>query len=71
MTVLRILWNEMRGLFVDDGALALLMLGVIALVAGVITLALLPPLLGGLVLVVGYLLVLAESLYRFTRHRRP
>lgn len=71
MTVLRILWNEMRGLFVDDGALALLMLGVIALVAGVITLALLPPLLGGLVLVVGYLLVLAESLYRFTRHCRP
>lgn len=66
----RILWQEAKSLFVDDGALAALLLIVIACVAGAIALALISPLLGGIGLLAGYLLVLTESLYRFTRTPR-
>lgn len=64
------IWNEFIGLFVDDGNLALHVLILVCAVAALVKLALLGPLVGTMVLLVGCLLVLACSLDRKRRTTR-
>ena len=61
------LWGELVGLFVDDGSLATFAAVLIVLVAGAIKLLDVPPLWGGLALLVGSIGILVESLVRATR----
>jgi hypothetical protein len=63
-------FRELAGLFIDDGSLALAILGVVA-VAGVLA-TLVPqfPLAAGAILLFGSLGVLVENVTRAARHRR-
>ncbi len=65
MKILLIIWEEFIGMFIDDGALALFALALIAVVAVAVKFAGLDPLVGGALLVLGYLAILAESVHRF------
>jgi hypothetical protein len=67
MTILRLIYSETVGMFIDDGNLALLALLLIAAVTGLVELAGMPPLWGALALLVGCLLVLAHSVWRACR----
>lgn len=67
MTILRLIRDEILGLFVDDGAMALQVIILIAVLGGAVKLAGLPPLVAGLLLIVGLLAILAASLWRKTR----
>lgn len=67
MRVLRLICSEVVGMFIDDGNLALLSLILIAAVAGLVELAGLPALWGALALLVGCLLILADSVRRACR----
>jgi hypothetical protein len=69
MTLLKIIWDETLGMFVDDGALALQALVLIGAVAAGVKLLGLSPLLGGVVLLVGCLVVLGLSLLRKTQRK--
>jgi hypothetical protein len=69
MNLLTMIWDETLGMFVDDGALALQAMILIAAVAGAVKLLGLPPLLGGALLLVGCVAVLGLSLARKTRQR--
>jgi hypothetical protein len=57
-------WEDIRHLFVDDGSLAAFAIVLILLVAGAIKLLGVPPLWGGLFLIVGLAGILVESLQR-------
>lgn len=70
MSFLRTAVSEFFGLFIDDGALALLTLALIALVGVAVKVLNVPPLLGGVVLLVGYLAILAESVLRYSRAKK-
>lgn len=70
MALLRSILSELLGLFIDDGALALLTLGLIAVVVLAIKFFGLPPLIGGAALLIGYLAILGESVLRYARQRR-
>jgi len=64
MTMMKVIWDETFGLFVDDGALALqVVVLVAALTAGVKAFGLAPLLAGG-ALILGLLAILAASLWR-------
>jgi hypothetical protein len=65
MKILAIIWEELIGMFIDDGALALFALALIAAVSVAIKFLDLDPLVGGGLLVAGYLAILAESVHRF------
>ena len=67
MNLLKTIWDETLGMFVDDGALALQAVILIAAVAGAVKLLGLSPLLGGAVLLIGCLVALGLSLARKTR----
>lgn len=67
MTLLKMIWDETLGMFVDDGALALQAVILIAAVGGAVKLLGLPPLIGGAVLLIGCLAALGLSLRRKTR----
>ncbi len=67
MKLLASIAREIAGLFIDDGALALLSLILIAVVAGLVELAGLPALWGAVLLLVGCLLILADSVRRACR----
>lgn len=69
MTVIRLIVKELVGMFIDDGALALLALALIAAVTGLVKLAGLPALWGGFALLAGCLVILAESVVRACRQR--
>ena len=69
MKWLVLIWEETLGMFVDDGAMALQATLLIAVVAGAVKLLGLPPLLGGVLLLIGCLIVLGLSLWRKTRGR--
>lgn len=69
MSILKLIWNETFGLFVDDGALALQVVILIAALAAGVKLAGLPPLWAALLLIAGLLGILAVSLKRKTRSR--
>jgi hypothetical protein len=70
MNLLKLISGEVLGLFIDDGNLAVLSLLLVAVVTGLVKLIGLPPLWGGLLLLVGCLAILAESARRGSR-RRP
>ncbi|MDX8527270.1 hypothetical protein RFM68_22470 [Mesorhizobium sp. MSK_1335] len=69
MTVIRLVFKELVGMFVDDGSLALLALILIALVTAAVKLMALPPLIGGFLLLVGCLAILLDSARRAARGR--
>jgi hypothetical protein len=67
MSVIRLVAREFFGMFVDDGNLALLALVLVAAVAAAVKLLALPPLLGGVLLLVGCLAILLQSVRRAAR----
>ncbi|ANN55743.1 hypothetical protein BFX40_06245 [Mesorhizobium sp. SEMIA 3007] len=67
MSVIRLVAREFLGMFVDDGNLALLALVLVAAVAAAVKLLALPPLLGGVLLLVGCLAILLQSVRRAAR----
>jgi hypothetical protein len=69
MNLLKLISAEVLGLFIDDGNLAVLSLLLVAVVTGLVKLIGLPPLWGGLLLLVGCLAILAESARRGSRRR--
>lgn len=68
MTLLVSVFREILGLFVDDGSLALQLLALIALIAAAVRLAGMAPLVGGGLLLLGCIVILALSLRRMLRH---
>ncbi len=64
MTVLRIALSELIGMFIDDGSLATLCLILILVIAGAVEFLAMPPLMGGLLLLVGCLAILLYSVRR-------
>ncbi|TPI13659.1 hypothetical protein FJW06_13105 [Mesorhizobium sp. B4-1-3] len=67
MSVIRLVFKELIGMFVDDGSLALLALVLIAVVTAAVKLLALPPLVGGVLLLAGCLAILLESTRRAAR----
>ena len=67
MTVIRLILKELVGMFVDDGNLALLALLMIAAITAAVKLLALPPLAGGILLLVGCLAILLHSVHRAAR----
>jgi hypothetical protein len=67
--MIRLVFKELVGMFVDDGNLALLALILIALITAAVKLLALPPLIGGLLLLVGCLAILVESVRRAARDK--
>ena len=67
MNIIRTAITELVRLFIDDGALALFTLGLIAAVTVAIKLFEIPPLIGGMALFLGFIVILAESVLRFSR----
>jgi hypothetical protein len=64
---LKAAWEELAGLFVDDGSLAAFAVVLILIIAGAVKLMNLPPLYGALALLVGVVAILVESLMRAAR----
>ena len=71
MSFLASAFKELIGMFIDDGALALLSILLIAIIAAAVEFAGLPGLTGGLLLLAGCILILAESIWRAARGKRP
>ena len=69
MKILSLIIKELVGMFIDDGALALLSVLLIVAVTVVVRFASLPPLFGGVALLIGCLAILFESVRRATRSR--
>ncbi|MDB5524727.1 MAG: hypothetical protein JWM58_2490 [Rhizobium sp.] len=67
MNILRIAVAELIGMFIDDGNLAAFSLLLIIAVAGAVKFLALPPLLGGILVLAGCLVILAHSVYRAAR----
>jgi len=67
MMALHRAFAELAGLFVDDARLAFFEVALIAVVALAVRLAVLPPLWGGGLLLLGCLAILAESVVRAAR----
>jgi hypothetical protein len=67
MNILRTAINELVGMFIDDGSLALFVLILILAITGAVKLLALPPLLGGVLLLVGCLAILVQSVHRAAR----
>ncbi len=67
MNMLKTVLEEVLGLFVDDGMLAVLCVVLIAVVTGAILLLGLPGLWGGALLLVGCIAILAWSVVRATK----
>ena len=61
MALLLSIWNEAFGLFVDDGALAALCVGLIAVLGAAVLWLSLAPMLAGLLLLAGCVAILAWS----------
>jgi hypothetical protein len=70
LTALRIAFNELFGLFVDDGNLALFAVTLVAGVTAIVKLLGVPPLWGGILLLLGCLAILAESVRRAASRRQ-
>jgi hypothetical protein len=70
MNLLRTAVSEFLGLFIDDGSLALFVVILVAVITGAVKLASLSPLIGGIALVLGCILLLVESLSRAVRKKR-
>ena len=70
MNALRATLYELIHLFVDDGSLALFATALIALIAAAVKFAALPPLGGAILLLLGCIAILADSLRRAAARRR-
>lgn len=68
MTALRRAIAELMALFIDDARLAMFEVALIAVVAPAVKFAIIPPLWGGGLLLLGCLTILAESVLRAARH---
>ena len=68
MSVLKSIFTEFLGLFVDDGALALWSVVLIAIVTVLVKVLGVPPLMGAALLVLGCVAIIAESVLRAARH---
>lgn len=69
MNILKIAFNETIGMFIDDGALALLSLVMIVVIGFAAEYALIDGTVGGIALIVGCLAILAESVARAARKK--
>ena len=69
MNTLSLIVKEFVGMFIDDGSLALFALLLIAAVSALVKLAAISPLLGGVLLLIGCLAILMESVRRAARRR--
>ncbi|MBZ9662555.1 hypothetical protein LB523_26240 [Mesorhizobium sp. ESP-6-4] len=67
--MIRLVFKELVGMFVDDGNLALLALILIALITAAVKVLGLPPLIGGFLLLAGCLAILLQSTRRAARGR--
>ncbi|WP_192181692.1 hypothetical protein [Mesorhizobium amorphae] len=67
MNIVRLAIKEFVGMFIDDGNLALLALILIAAVTAAVKFLAVPPLLGGVLLLVGCLAILIHSVRRAAR----
>ncbi len=67
MKVMGAVWNEVLGLFVDDGSLAAAILVLVGLVATLRGRGLIGPALGGGVLFGGLVVILLENVRRSSR----
>jgi uncharacterized membrane protein YgdD (TMEM256/DUF423 family) len=70
MTIVRLVVKELVGMFIDDGNLALLALILIAAVTAAVKLLAMPALFGGVLLLVGCIAILIESVRRAARANR-
>jgi hypothetical protein len=69
MSILRIAFKELIGMFIDDGALALFSLLLVLGVGLAVRSGLIGPTAGAVLLVAGCLAVLAESVARAARRK--
>jgi hypothetical protein len=69
MNILRTALQELIGMFIDDGALALFSIVLVGVIAAAVELAGLPGFAGGILLLVGCIVILAESTYRAARRK--
>jgi len=69
MTMIRGILSGLIGLFIDDGSLALAILGLIAIVTVAVKVGWLPPLAGSLLLLAGCIALILESVYRAARRK--
>jgi hypothetical protein len=69
MNILRTAMQELIGMFIDDGALALFSVVLIGVIAAAVEFAGLSGFAGGVLLLVGCILILAESTYRAARKK--
>jgi hypothetical protein len=69
MNILRSALQELIGMFIDDGALALFSIVLVGVIAAAVELAGLPGFAGGILLLVGCIVILAESTYRAARRK--
>ena len=67
MSLIKIVVNELFGLFVDDGSLAVAILALVAALAALARFGLVSPLLGGGLLALGLAGLLLENLFRSAR----
>ena len=70
MTMLKDVVLELVSMFVGDAPLAIAILVLVGLAAGLVELAHVPPLVGGAVLLCGCLLILIASVRRASRAKR-
>jgi hypothetical protein len=69
MKGIRAVLSGLIGLFIDDGSLALAILGLIVVVTVAVKAGWLTPLAGGLLLLAGCIVVILESVYRAARRK--
>jgi ethanolamine utilization microcompartment shell protein EutS len=69
MTAIRGVIAGLIGLFIDDGSLALAILGLIAIATAAVKIGWLPPLAGALLLLAGCIALILESVYRAARRK--
>lgn len=69
MKIIRIAFNELVGMFIDDGALAFLALVLIVAIGLSVKWGLLGGSIGAGILIIGCLLILAESVARAARRK--
>ncbi|APB98451.1 hypothetical protein [Polynucleobacter asymbioticus] len=70
MEFLRTTLKELRDLFIDDGNLVFLLLSLITMISIAVKWLGLEPIFGGILLLLGYLILLAESVMRYRRKNR-
>ena len=70
MDFLRTSLKELHDLFIDDVNLVFLLLSLIAMISVAVKWLGLEPILGGVLLLAGYLILLTESVMRYRRKKR-